>query len=198
MQIVLATSNKGKIKEIKKFLSPMDVKEWGEFIKPFEIEEDGNTFQENALIKSRAVFKALNDNNLIVLSDDSGISVPLLGGEPGIHSARYAGVDATSKDNRMKLIQTLKAKGVEKTLAFYTTCMAISCKWGDFSVHGFMYGDAIAKLRGENGFGYDSLFIPKNETRTLAQMKDEEKIAISHRTKALKLATILIQNLPKG
>lgn len=198
MQIVLATSNRGKVREIKEFLKPLHVKAWSEFIEPFEIVEDGDTFQANAIIKSKAVYKVLGDENIIVLSDDSGISVPLLGGKPGIHSARYAGVNASDKDNTAKLVQILKEKGVAKTPAFYTAAIGISCRWGDFSVHGFMHGEAIDEIRGDKGFGYDPMFIPLNSKLTLGEMDERDKISISHRTKALKLAKIILKNLPKG
>jgi XTP/dITP diphosphohydrolase len=97
-------------------------------MEPFEIDETGSTFKENALIKARAVYEKLEDKNDIVLSDDSGISVPLLGGIPGIYSARYAGVNANAKDNLNKLIAALKDKGVKRTPAFYTAAIALVCK----------------------------------------------------------------------
>ncbi|MBS9778708.1 MAG: RdgB/HAM1 family non-canonical purine NTP pyrophosphatase [Campylobacteraceae bacterium] len=197
MQIVLATSNQEKIVEIKEYLSPLQVKAWGELIEEFEIVEDGKTFKENALIKSRIVFQALKNDGIIVLSDDSGLSVPLLGGEPGIYSARYAGIGAGYKKNTQKLVDTLRGLKVKKTPAHYTTCMAISSKWGDFSVHGYMYGYVIDEQRGDKGFGYDPIFIPLNENRTLGQMDSQEKLAISHRSNALKLAKQIIDSLPK-
>ncbi len=197
MQIILATSNKEKIVEIKDFLSPLKVDAWGDFIQEFEIEENGTTFQQNALIKSRAVFEALKRDDIICISDDSGLCVPLLGGKPGIYSARYAGLNAGYKKNTQKLVDTLKELKVKKTPAYYTTCMALTCKWGDFSVHGYMYGHVIDEQRGDKGFGYDPTFIPLNETRTLGQMEAYEKLAISHRSNALKLAKIIINSLPK-
>ncbi len=197
MQIILATSNQEKIEEIKDFLSPLHVNAWGEFIEEFDIEENGTTFKENALIKSRAVFKALKKENIISLSDDSGLCVPLLGGKPGIHSARYAGIGAGYKKNTQKLVDTLRQMKVKKTPAYYATCMALSTKWGDFSVHGYMYGHVIDEQRGNKGFGYDPIFIPLNESRTLGQMDSHEKLSISHRSNALKLAKIIINSLPK-
>lgn len=198
MDIVLATSNKGKVREIMAYFDTCNVKAWSEYIEPFEIIEDGSTFQENALIKSKAVYKAIDRKDIIVLSDDSGISVPLLGGIPGIYSARYAGVGANAKLNTAKLVQTLKNKRVTKTKAFYTAAVGISCKWGDFSVHGFMYGDVIDEIRGDKGFGYDPIFIPLGYKNTLGELEESEKLKISHRTKALKLAKIILNNLPKG
>lgn len=198
MKIVLASTNKDKIKEIKAFLKDWDIKGFDEVTTPFEIEENGTSFKENALIKAKALYDFLGDENVIVMSDDSGISLPILGGKPGIHSARFSGVNAKAKDNTKKLVQTLKDMGVEKTDAHYTTCIALATKWGDFTVHGYMYGEAIDKMIGEKGFGYDPMFIPKGENRTLGQMEDEEKLAISHRTNGLKLAKIILKTLPKG
>ena len=117
MKLVLATSNKGKVKEIKKLCDGYEVIPYGELIKEFEIVEDGDTFKENALIKARAVFKALNDENVFVLADDSGISVDILDGEPGIYSARYAGVEANDKDNLYKLMDAIKEKGIDAGVA---------------------------------------------------------------------------------
>ncbi len=197
MDIVLATSNKEKIVEIRDFLSPLKVSAWGEFMDEFEIEENGTTFKQNALIKSRTVYKALKNENIICVSDDSGLSVPILNGEPGIYSARYAGIGAGYKKNTQKLVDTLRELKISKTPAYYTTCMAISCKWGDFTVHGYMHGSVIDEQRGDKGFGYDPIFIPLHESRTLGQMESEEKLAISHRSKALALAKIIIKSLPR-
>ncbi len=105
MKLVLATSNKGKVREIKHIYEDMDVVAYSDIIEPFEIEENGDTFKENALIKARAVFEALHDKDVIVIADDSGISVDALGGEPGIYSARYAGAGATDKDNLYKVVE---------------------------------------------------------------------------------------------
>lgn len=110
MKIVLATSNQGKVKEFQSWIEEYEVVAYSDIMEPFEIEETGATFKENALIKARAVYEKLSDKNAMVLSDDSGISVPLLGGAPGIYSARYAGVGATSEANLNKLIATLKEK----------------------------------------------------------------------------------------
>lgn len=195
MKLVLATSNKGKVREIKALCKDFEVVPYSEFIDEFEIVEDGGDFKENALIKARAVFKALNDKDVIVLADDSGISVDVLGGEPGIYSARYAGVDATDKDNLYKLIDALKTKGVESSPAHYTAAIAIVTKDGEYTVHGWMYGNAISRAIGESGFGYDPMFIPLGYEKSLGQLDDETKKSISHRAKALSLAKIIIQTL---
>jgi len=193
MRIVLATSNRGKVREIISFFGDIDVVAYTDIIEPFEIEEDGKTYAQNALIKARAVFKALNDENTVVLSDDSGISVPLLGNEPGIHSARYAGADASDKDNLKKLIETIKKQDVTKTPAFYTAAIAIVSKDAEQVVHGWMHGEVILEERGTNGFGYDPIFIPKGYDKTLGELGDDVKKAISHRFQALELAHILLK-----
>ncbi len=197
MKLVLASSNKGKIKEIKAYLKDYEVLAFDEVCTPFEIEENGVSFKQNALIKSRTLYKHLNDENLIVLSDDSGISVPLLGGEPGVYSARYAGADANMRANKDKLMSKLKESNVSKTPAFYTACIAISTKWGDFSVHGFMHGEVIDCERGDGGFGYDPLFIPKGQSKTLGELEESYKLKHSHRSRALRLIKQILKTLPK-
>jgi len=208
MKIVLATSNKDKVKEIKEFLKGYEIYALSEVVKPFEIVEDGSSFQENALIKSKAVFAKLKELGLesefISLSDDSGISVDALGGEPGIYSARYSDIDesgqiaaknATDASNRAKLISKLNALNLQSSLAHYTACIAISSKFGDFTTHGFMYGEAINEERGTNGFGYDALFIPNGFNKTLGELDNETKLKISHRSKGLELANFVLKSL---
>lgn len=195
MKIVLATSNKGKVKEFQSWMDDYEVVPFSDIMTPFEIEETGTTFKENALIKARAVYEKLDDKSHIVLSDDSGISVPLLGGIPGIYSARYAGVGASSADNLNKLIQTLKAEGIEKTPAFYTAAIALVCTKGEFCVHGWMHGNALSVARGTNGFGYDPMFVPLGYTQTLGELDENVKKAFSHRARALDLARIVLKSL---
>jgi len=196
-KIILASANSGKIKEIKEFLKNYEVLAYSEVMPKFEIVEDGKTFKDNAIIKAKAIYEKLNNEDAIVLADDSGISVPILGGEPGVFSARYAGEGATDKDNLFKLINELKKRDVKKTPAFYTACMAIATNKGVFTTHGWMYGDVIAEARGENGFGYDPMFIPVGFDKTLGELEAEVKKEFSHRTKALKLAKILIDSFQK-
>ena len=211
MKIVLATSNLDKVKEIKEFLKGYEIYALSEVVKPFEIVEDGSSFQENALIKSKAVFAKLKELGLegefISLSDDSGISVDALGGEPGIYSARYSDIDesgqmaaknATDASNRAKLISKLNALNLQSSLAHYTACIAISSKFGDFTTHGFMYGEAINEERGTNGFGYDALFIPNGFNKTLGELDNETKLKISHRSKGLELANFVLKSLKKN
>ncbi|MDP2894598.1 MAG: RdgB/HAM1 family non-canonical purine NTP pyrophosphatase [Sulfurimonas sp.] len=195
MKLVLATSNKGKVKEIKALCKEFEVIPYSELMEEFEIIEDGSSFKENALIKARAVFNALNSDDVIVMADDSGISVNVLDGKPGIYSARHAGKDATDKDNLYKLIQDIKDKNVTSSPAYYTAAIAIVTKKSEYCVHGWMYGTAISETIGDGGFGYDPMFIPLGYDKTLGELDDEVKKSLSHRAKALGLAKIVLQTL---
>jgi XTP/dITP diphosphohydrolase len=161
----------------------------------FEIVEDGDTFKANALIKARAVYNALGDSEAIVVADDSGISVDALDGAPGIYSARYAGEGASDRDNLLKLVDALRAKNLTTSPAHYTAAIAIVSREGESCVHGWMYGDVITNLRGENGFGYDPSFIPSGFEHTLGELDNDVKKGLSHRSKALELAKILIDQI---
>lgn len=200
MKILLATSNKGKVKEIKSFLKEYEIYALSEICKPFEIVEDGDSFKQNALIKARAVYNKICELNLqdefIALSDDSGISVDALGGKPGIYSARFS-EQATDAANRAKLISELKALNLSSSPAHYTACIAIASKFGEFSMHGFMHGTAITKERGKNGFGYDALFIPNGFDKTLGELDDDIKLEISHRSKGLELAKFVLKSIKR-
>lgn len=197
MKIILASGNKGKIKEIKAYCVGSEVLAYSDIIEPFEIIEDGSTYQENALIKAQTIYDKLKDSekNFVVLADDSGITVPELGNIPGIYSARYAGEGASDKDNLYKLIDSLKAKGIKRTPAYYTAAMAIVSDKGAFTVHGWMHGDVVAEARGEGGFGYDPMFIPEGFEETLGELGKEVKQAFSHRTKALRLAKLVLDGM---
>jgi len=192
-KIVLATSNKGKVVEIKNMMEGYEVKNYTDIIAPFHIEEDADTFKGNAIIKAKAVFDALGDDEAIVLSDDSGICVDALGGEPGIYSARYAGVGASDKQNLQRLVETIKSAGFSSSPAHYTASIAIASKDGVFTVHGYMYGTAITEPRGDKEFGYDPMFIPEGFDKTLGELDDEIKNMISHRGRALVNAKALLK-----
>ena len=195
MKLVLATSNKGKVREIKSLCEEYEVVPYSELIDEFEIIEDADTFKGNALIKARAVFNALNDKDVVVIADDSGISVDILNGAPGIYSARYGGENASDKDNLAKLMKDIKAKGVESSPAFYTAAIAIVTKTSERTVHGWMYGTALTQRRGEGGFGYDPMFVPLGYDKTLGELPDEIKKKLSHRSKALLLVKKILKTL---
>jgi XTP/dITP diphosphohydrolase len=194
VEVILASNNRGKIKEFSNYLN-QEIIPYNQIIKNIEIEENGDSFKKNAIIKAQAVFNLVDKDKYIVISDDSGISVEALNFEPGIYSARYAGVGASDKDNLQKLINNLKAKNIKSSKAFYTAAIAIVSKLGTFTVHGWMHGIVITQARGNNGFGYDPIFIPNGFNKTLGELDSDIKKNISHRYKALKLAMPIINML---
>ncbi len=196
MKIIIASGNKGKIKEFQVLLPNDEVIPFKEVTGDIEIIEDGNSFKENAIIKAKTIYEKIKDNkNILVISDDSGISVPEINNEPNIYSARYAGVNAADKQNNAKLIQKLKEKNIKKTSAFYTACIAIIYQNEIYTVHGWMYGNVIDKEIGEGGFGYDPMFIPNGFDKTLGELDNNIKKNFSHRSNALKLAKKILNLL---
>lgn len=195
MDIVLATSNKGKVREIALYLPEFKVIPYSDLLPQFDIVEDGEDFKSNALIKARAVYDALKRDDVIVLADDSGISVQALGGEPGVFSARYAGDGATDLDNINLLIKRLSQMGLKKSRAYYTCAIALKMGEHEYTLHGFMYGEVIDTPRGANGFGYDPIFCPKGFDKTLGELDDKIKKSLSHRSKAIARAKIVLKNL---
>ncbi|MDH5464397.1 MAG: RdgB/HAM1 family non-canonical purine NTP pyrophosphatase [Thiovulaceae bacterium] len=193
MKLYLATSNKGKVKEIQALLKHYEVIPYSDIIKPFEIVEDADTFKGNAILKAQAVFEAIGDENALVLADDSGISVDCLSGEPGIYSARYAGEDASDKDNMNKLIENIKATGAQTSKAHYTAAIALTSRYGTDVVHGWMHGTVCVTPKGTGGFGYDPIFIPDGYDLTLGELSVEIKAKLSHRSKALHLIEKLLR-----
>ncbi len=193
MKLVLATGNKGKLREFKQMCQD-EVVPFSDLLGEFDIIEDGDTFAVNALIKARTIYEKLGEEYLVI-SDDSGISLPVLDGAPGIYSARYAGVGVTDKDNLYKLIDVVKEKGLKTTPAYYTAAIAIVSKYGEYVVHGWMHGDVIDEPRGDKGFGYDPMFIPTGFDKTLGELDDDVKSKISHRGKALELAKPIVNML---
>jgi XTP/dITP diphosphohydrolase len=191
VKIVLASGNKGKIKEFEKLMPNDDVVAFKEILGNIEIIEDQNSFKGNAIKKAQTIYDELikkGHKDIIVISDDSGITVPELNNEPGIYSARYAGIDASDKENNAKLIENLNKKNIEKTKAYYTACIAIIYQGEIYTVHGWMHGNVINKELGEGGFGYDPMFIADGFDKTLGELGYEAKKEFSHRTKALNLA----------
>jgi len=193
MKLVLATGNKGKLREFQQMCEDKVVP-FSELLDAFEIIEDGDTFAANALIKARTIYEKLGEEYLVI-ADDSGISLPVLDGAPGIYSARYAGEGVSDKDNLYKLIDSVKEKGLRSTSAYYTAAIAIVSKYGEYVVHGWMHGEVIDEARGEKGFGYDPMFIPAGMSLTLGELDDDIKSKISHRSQALELAKPIIRML---
>ncbi|MDR2638988.1 MAG: non-canonical purine NTP pyrophosphatase [Helicobacteraceae bacterium] len=186
MKLILASANGHKAAEIAALLEGFSVAAYSELIAPITIDENGDSFAANALIKARAVFAALNDPSAVVISDDSGIIVPVLGeGVLGIRSARFAGENASDKENLLKLIGELKARGLERAYAYYEAAIALKTAGSERTESGRLEGEVIVSPRGANGFGYDPIFIPSGFDRTLGELSANTKASISHRAKAL-------------
>ena len=200
MKIVLATNNKGKIKEIKQMLSDHDVSGFGELLGDLEIEETGETFAQNAIIKAKTIYDILKKThqNLIVISDDSGLCVKHLDNKPNIFSARFAGENATDEQNREKLSIELNKIGKSSSPAFYIASICIFLDDNFFVTHGWCHGEVICESRGTNGFGYDPMFIPDGYDKTFGELDESLKKTLSHRAKALKLAMICLNSKLKN
>ncbi|RBQ32214.1 non-canonical purine NTP pyrophosphatase [Arcobacter sp. FW59] len=196
MKIVLASANKGKIEEFKKLLPNDEVVAFSEILGKIEIDEDKDTFQGNAIKKAQTIYDELQKkdfDDVVVISDDSGISVPVLDNAPGVYSARYAGFNASDKENNEKLKTELNKLGLEEMPAFYTACIAIVYKNEVYTVHGWMHGVVLNKEIGTNGFGYDPMFIPNGYDKTLGELDETVKKEFSHRSRALKLAMKVLE-----
>jgi len=187
--LILATRNQGKVRELRDPLARFgfDVQSLPEDFP--EIEENGTTFEENALIKARAVAEALG---VAAAADDSGLEVDALGGAPGVYSARYSedwpAVEGESKDerNNRKLLAELEGVPAEKRTARFRCCMALVIPGGEeIVVSGAWEGSIGFKRAGANGFGYDPLFIDPELELTGAELTREAKMVRSHRGKAL-------------
>ncbi len=183
MRIILATSNAGKLAEYKCLLSGVPDLELESLANPMHVVEDGDTFYENALKKARAVAAV---TGVPSMADDSGLAVDALEGRPGVHSARYAGSDATAAQNNEKLLQELSdVPGDERTARFRCTIVLVDGKGRELLVaEGACEGRIAASSRGTHGFGYDPLFIADGYRETMGELPPEEKNRISHRAKA--------------
>lgn len=183
MRYVLASNNKGKLREMRKVLAGTDVElvSQSEAGAHFEAEETGETFAENALIKARAACVALHEP---AIADDSGLCVEALGGAPGVYSARYGG--CSSDEERLALL--LKNLGGEENRgAKFVCCIACVFPNGDtLTACGECAGRITVSPRGAGGFGYDPVFELPELGKTMAELSEEEKNAVSHRGRALK------------
>lgn len=185
MKIVLSTENINKLREIRSILAPLgyEVLSKSELgAEKFQVEEDAPDLAGNALKKARALHEF---TKLPVLADDTGLFVDALDGEPGVHSARYAS-EHDDVANRTKLLEKMKDVPYKKRTAYFETALAyIDAHGKEQIVQGRVNGIILKEERGEQGFGYDSLFLPVGEEKTFAQMNDIEKNMLSHRRRAL-------------
>ena len=195
MDIIMATGNSNKVREIREMLEGSDLniismKDAGIDVR---IIEDGRTFEDNARIKAETVRDACGK---IVIADDSGLEIDFLGGEPGIHSARFMGEDTSYDIKNAALLEKLDGVSDEERSARFICAMAIAYPDRETSVfRGVFEGRIAYKAAGENGFGYDPIFYLPEKGCTSAELLPEEKNAISHRGKALKMAVDELRKL---
>ncbi len=183
MKLIIASNNKHKIYEIKKILGSKfdEILSLSEAGIDHETIEDGKTFAENAYKKAKEIAEL---SGYAALADDSGICAHALDGAPGIYSARFSGGHGNDGDNNALLLKMLEDKSDKG--AHYTAAIALVLPDGkSYAAEGHLYGNITDTPRGCGGFGYDPIFVPEGETRTVAEMTDEEKNAISHRARGL-------------
>lgn len=187
MKILAATNNLHKLEEISHILGKLNIevvslRQAGIDI---EVDETGKTFVENALLKAREIS---THTNMAVLADDSGLEVFALNGEPGVYSARYSGTTGSDKDkkNNEKLLKNLEHVALENRGARFCCIIAVVFPDGkELVAEGYVYGKIGYEEKGQNGFGYDPLFIVDGNTLTMAELAPEDKNQISHRANAL-------------
>jgi XTP/dITP diphosphohydrolase len=194
-KVVLASGNKGKVKELAGMLSGLgiEVLPQSEFAVS-EVAETGSTFVENAIIKAR---HAAKQTGLPAIADDSGLAVHRLGGAPGVYSARYSGDQATDQSNIIKLLDAMADIPKDKRQAKFLCVLVFMRHFDDptpIICQGEWLGEITTEQQGENGFGYDPVFWVEDHNCSSAQLSPEQKNALSHRGKALKLLLVQLQN----
>ncbi len=195
MQMIAATKNKGKIREIENIFGKLGI----EVVSAedagidVEVEETGSSFIENSLIKARSIAMFCDS---IVLADDSGLCVDALGGRPGIYSARYAGEGASDSEKVAKLLEEMK--GVTERSAMFVTAAAVVFPDGrEVTAMGEVRGYILDAPEGNNGFGYDPVFYSRELGKSFAMATDEEKNSVSHRSRALRALYEKIKDFPE-
>ena len=186
MKLLVASNNKGKLREFNAILGELGIEcvSMGEMGIDIEVDETGTTFLENAKIKAEEIYKIAK---IPTVSDDSGLEVDFLGGEPGVYSARYAGEHGNDKENNIKLLKNLEGGPDEKRTGRFKSVVYLVLDenthvWAEGSVEGII----MHEEKGENGFGYDPLFFSPKLNKSFAEATPEEKNAISHRGNAIR------------
>lgn len=192
-RIIVATQNKGKVKEIKEMLGdlPIEVKTMGEVGIDIDVEETGTTFEENAVLKAEAISKMVD---ALVIADDSGLEIDYLNKEPGVYSARYLGKETPYEVKNQIILDRLQDVPKEERTARFVCAMAL-CENGKetFVTRGTLEGYIGYQAEGENGFGYDPILFVEALGTSTANISLEEKNKISHRAKALKQIVEIIK-----
>lgn len=185
--LLIATGNRGKIRELKKLLEnePLGLKTLNDFQGIHEVVETGGTFAENALLKAKGYAR---QTNCWALADDSGLEVEALGNAPGVFSARYAGAGSGDEENLAKLLKELEKIPNAERSARFVCVIAIADDRGEvrFVAEGVCPGTIAPEPRGAGGFGYDPVFVPENYKQTFAELPNSVKQKISHRAEALR------------
>jgi len=192
MDIILASRNKKKIEELKNIIqacgfsgkdTAVNIRTPDDFPQCEEVEEDGATFEANAIKKAAYIFEC---SGMTAVADDSGLEVDTLDGAPGVFSARYAGEVTDDWANLEKLLREMEGVPDEKRGASFVCCIALADRSGIKTFMGRVEGRIGTGPRGEKGFGYDPVFYPEGHNRTFGEMSDEEKSSMSHRGRALR------------
>ena len=202
-KIIFATGNAGKMKEIREIMEDLQIpvlsmKEAG---LEAEIVEDGTTFEENAVIKAKAIagLSKCRNEDVVVLADDSGLEIDYLNKEPGVYSARYMGEDTSYRIKNQNLIERLEGVPDEQRTARFVCAIAAVLPDGRVvTTRGVIEGKIGYEERGTNGFGYDPIFYLPDMSRSTAELTPEEKNAVSHRGNALRLMKEELQKLKKN
>ncbi|MGI6110903.1 MAG: XTP/dITP diphosphatase [Bilifractor sp.] len=185
-KIIFASNNQGKIREVKDMLADpsVEVLSMKEAGLDLDIEENGTTFQQNALIKARTVWNLTHE---LTIADDSGLEIDWMNGEPGVYSARFMGHDTSYAVKNRAILERMKdVKGIDRTARFVCAMAAILPDGREITTRGTMEGVIAEEIAGDNGFGYDPILYLPEYGKTSAQLTEEEKNEISHRGKALR------------
>jgi XTP/dITP diphosphohydrolase len=195
MELVIASRNVHKIREIRSILKPKvkwDILSLLDFPSYLFPEERGNTFEENATAKALHASSSLEK---WVLADDSGLVVPALNGAPGVRSARFAGIGATDRENRLKLLHQMQHLEDPHRQAYFECCLVFASPDGvKKTVRGICEGTITREERGSRGFGYDPIFMKYDYNKTFAELEEEIKNRVSHRRKALDKLMLLLES----
>ena len=198
LEVVLATRNRGKIREIEIFLKDENIRvlSLNDFPEATEVDEEGETFRDNALRKARYAARLTQK---LAVADDSGLEVDALDGDPGVFSARFAGEKATDDEKNDKLLHALKEVAPEKRGASFRCVLALVEPSGEHTViEEACRGVILSEKRGRRGFGYDPLFFYPPYDRTFAELTGAEKNRVSHRGKALRKLREVLREMDQG
>lgn len=196
--LLVATTNRHKLEEYRTIFSglPFRLLSLHDILLKMDIEETGTTFAENAVLKAVAYAKA---SGLLTLADDSGLEIDALGGAPGVYSARFGGSEASYETRFRLILEQLKGLSAEKRNARFRCVIAIAEPSGYYqTVEGIIEGRIADAPRGENGFGYDPIFLVPDLGKTTAELTPKQKNHISHRGRAAQLAATLLQRWPQS